>query len=177
MGEAILNLRHLGVTMHRPSGTSKTMSSAALKKAKAAASESEYSGCRYKPTLKDLAESLAKDILSDEEYPYVVPPPPEAQGAGPQSLRKHGASKWTSKKATVPELSRGRSIIFMAGGATYSEVRSSYEVQNTDFTREVLIGCTSLITPASYLEALASLEGESSQGGVALNQLQISVEE
>lgn len=179
--EAILNLRHLGVVLQRPSGSSKSMSSAALKKAKAAAAEaaeSEYQVSRYKTTLKDLTESLAKDILSEEEYPFVVPPPPDVQGAGPTSLRKHGASKWNkSKKNTAPELSRGRSILFMAGGATYSEVRSVYEVSDIDASREVLIGCTSLLTPAQYLEELGSLEGQNSQGGVALDQLTISVEE
>jgi syntaxin-binding protein 1 len=129
--------------------------------------------------LKDLTESLAKDILSDEEYPFVVPPPPDVQGAGPTSLRrKHGASKWTkSKKNATPELSRGRAIVFMAGGASYSEVRSVYEVQDTDLSREVLMGCTSLLTPEQYFRGLASLDGENSQGGVALHQLAISIEE
>jgi hypothetical protein len=96
---ALLNLQHLGVMMQR-SGSRKGQSKAALKKAKAKASEEGgYSLSRYTPTVKEIMESLVQGKLDEGLYPYVVPPP-EASKRGNRnsaaesksvvSLRKKG---------------------------------------------------------------------------------------
>lgn len=47
-------------------------------------------------------------------------------------------------------------IIFMAGGAAYSEIRSVYEIASK-FSRTVFVGCTHLITPNNFIDELKIL--------------------
>ncbi|CAO3627560.1 unnamed protein product [Cunninghamella blakesleeana] len=48
-------------------------------------------------------------------------------------------------------------IIFVAGGITYSEIRSAYELAES-FDREVYIGSTHTIAPEKFVEALGQLD-------------------
>jgi syntaxin-binding protein 1 len=49
-------------------------------------------------------------------------------------------------------------VVFVAGGVTYSEMRSAYELTESA-GREVIIGSSHLLTPHRYLESLAALSG------------------
>lgn len=49
---------------------------------------------------------------------------------------------------------RQRIIIFIAGGATYSESRSCYEVSKK-LNRDIILGTTDMITPAMYIRELS----------------------
>src|SRR5579859_2798681 len=49
---------------------------------------------------------------------------------------------------------RQRIIVFIVGGATYSESRSCYEISKK-WNRDVILGSTELITPQSFISELA----------------------
>ncbi|RUP43048.1 hypothetical protein BC936DRAFT_137713 [Jimgerdemannia flammicorona] len=52
--------------------------------------------------------------------------------------------------------SGARLILFIAGGMTYSEIRSAYEIADI-YNREVYIGSTHVITPSTFIEDLKGL--------------------
>jgi syntaxin-binding protein 1 len=57
----------------------------------------------------------------------------------------------------MPRSSNGaKLIVFVIGGATYSEIRSAYEIAET-YSRDVFIGTTELLRPTSFVEQLGHL--------------------
>lgn len=70
---------------------------------------------------------------------------------------KKAAGKEKANKPIEPEFSGPRLIIFIAGGVTASETRSIYELSK-QFKRDIIIGSTSLITPASFISKLGKLD-------------------
>lgn len=56
-----------------------------------------------------------------------------------------------------------RVILFIAGGMTFSEMRSAYEV-GEKLNRQVIIGSTSILTPKQYVNSLKSLKKIESLG-------------
>ncbi|KAJ1675637.1 syntaxin binding protein 1 [Spiromyces aspiralis] len=59
---------------------------------------------------------------------------------------------------------RGKLIIFMAAGATYSEVRSVYELSE-ELPFDVYLGSTHLTTPREFLHDLQTLRRVMTQPG------------
>ncbi|KAJ2472624.1 syntaxin binding protein 1 [Coemansia sp. RSA 2322] len=54
---------------------------------------------------------------------------------------------------------RGRVILFVIGGVTYSEVRAAEEI-SAKYGREVIVGSTHMVEPSSYLKDISSLAFE-----------------
>ncbi|KAF7297659.1 hypothetical protein MKEN_01389100 [Mycena kentingensis (nom. inval.)] len=55
------------------------------------------------------------------------------------------------------DLIRGRLLVFVNGGTTYSEMREAYQLSGT-FNRDVIIGSTHMITPREFINDLQVLE-------------------
>ena len=114
---------------------------------------SEYKEARYEPALKGVVRSLLENTCS-EEYPFIIAPPVVSkQTKGPVSMRKYvilcrvgyiltmvfrrtGANSPGPNK-TVAALPR--TIVVMLGGTCYSEVRSIYELRQSE-QREIILG-------------------------------------
>ncbi|CAI6090888.1 unnamed protein product [Clonostachys chloroleuca] len=117
----------------------------------------EYSLSRFDPVLKDVIDATARGVLDQIDFPFVKPPsdPNEdmllAQGG---SLRA-GRPNWASGGRRPPE-KRQRILVFMAGGATYSESRACYQVGN-ERAREVILATSHMITPQLYIRQLRDL--------------------
>ena len=47
-------------------------------------------------------------------------------------------------------------ILFVIGGATYSEIRSAYEIGQA-YNRDVIIGTTEILRPGAFIEHLSHL--------------------
>ena len=113
--------------------------------------ESEYANSRYVPSLKGILVDLIQYKLSTDTYPSVLPMPEMSSSTGAAgsarrrggnvegSARKSGSTaRWsrTSGVENIGEKTRtsfqsysgGRSIVFVVGGISYSELRVAREV-------------------------------------------------
>ena len=85
---AIINLRHLGVTMQK-SGVAKRSkrTKAELEKARQIALKSQSVACRYRTAAYEVCDDFINGILS-KDYPYIYEPPPAAAQAPGRARRK-----------------------------------------------------------------------------------------
>ncbi|KAE9010008.1 hypothetical protein PR003_g16915 [Phytophthora rubi] len=152
-----------GAELYKQNGNS-LLSSEELKFATKKAEAVEYSNARYDPKIKAIVTNALKRTLTETDYPYIITPPPQSptaddKKAGPVSLRKKITGKGGAQEA-APEskvFTGEKLIVFMSGGATYSELRSIYEVRAEE-KRDVLLGSTALMTPTTFIESLATLK-------------------
>jgi len=91
--------------------------------------------------------------------------------SGPSWNKKKKSSSSSSKKTEEKkEVDENRSekklFIFMIGGATHSEIRAAYELDN-QYKMDVHLGATSVLTPRDFLKKLRTLKtsGSSSSSG------------
>uniref|UniRef100_A0A7S1BZN1 Uncharacterized protein n=1 Tax=Corethron hystrix TaxID=216773 RepID=A0A7S1BZN1_9STRA len=123
---------------------------------------SEYAISRYKCYLKEVMEELVNNTLSFEKYPSILPMPvggSSGAAASARSARTRHANHSTGpirRSANTKMFSGGRQIVFVAGGACYSELRSVQEVMET-CDKEIILGSTHFITPTSFLEDMERL--------------------
>ena len=135
--------------------------------------------------LKGILEDLANGTLSMEDYPSVMPMPDQvstpvasskrggsarssARGSA-SSARKSGgvSSRWSkssssdaSRGGTGPtNFSGGRSIVFMVGGASFSELRVARQVSQAT-SREMVLGSTAFVSPKDFVSELELLGEE-----------------
>mmetsp|Transcript_9612 Transcript_9612/g.30283 ORF Transcript_9612/g.30283 Transcript_9612/m.30283 type:complete len:680 (-) Transcript_9612:60-2099(-) len=206
---ALVNIKFVGVTHQKPAAGAPGASRPGLTPAKAAARALEdvrranegaverphHRISRYRPVVEDVLEAHLEGTLSDEEYPYVVAPPPMARPTPTptaeetkvgRSVRKRklglrdgppgagaGAGAGEEKEET-PKAEAPRLILFVGGCASYSELRSAYEV-SARTAHEVIIGSTAFNTPSEYLALLANLDSSlratGRGGGVDLDDI------
>jgi hypothetical protein len=70
--------------------------------------------------------------------------------------RKTKGGNTTTSSSKDEEFSGEKMIVFMLGGATFSEIRSIYEVRESE-KKDILYGTTNFIRPRVFLEELISL--------------------
>ncbi|KAK6332398.1 vacuolar sorting protein VPS33/slp1 [Orbilia brochopaga] len=111
---------------------------------------------RYVPAIKTMLEDHMKGTLEFESYPFTDPTAAAeaAAQAGPQASLRTAKPTWTKQRTGGGE-PKQRLIVFVAGGATYSEARSCYEVANSS-GRDVYLGSSHMVSPNEWLEQLAS---------------------
>lgn len=144
--------------------------------------ESEYANSRYAPALKGILSDLVQHKLSTDSHPSVLPMPEMASSSGAASARRRGksvegsvrksgaTSRWSRtssadsgsgggrSRGNPQVFSGGRSILFMVGGMSYSEIRVARDVMAKE-QREIVIGSTHVYTPKEFLEDIAKLKG------------------
>jgi syntaxin-binding protein 1 len=112
----------------------------------------DYPSARFATPLKAIATELANDKLSKTDFPMVPgQATPASAAAAPQSLRR--TPGWSSKKAAF---TGGRNFIFVAGGVSHAEMKAAAEVSAAT-NKEVILGGTSILTPAAFLGALRKM--------------------
>jgi len=111
---------------------------------------------RFNPATKTMLVNLCKGTLDQTTFPYVKPPldPNEDALIGQGSLRGAKPS-WAGAGRRAPD-NKQRIIVFMAGGATFSEARACYEVGAT-MGREVVMASSHMLTPALFVRQLGDL--------------------
>eukprot|EP00644_Phytophthora_capsici_P003989 jgi/Phyca11/15783/fgenesh1_pg.PHYCAscaffold_15_\ len=152
-----------GADLYKQNGNS-LLSSEELKLSTKKAEAVEYSNARYDPKIKAIVSSALKRTLDETEYPYIITPPPQSPTAddskkGPVSLRKKNSAKGKTQEPTQEseQFTGEKMIVFVSGGATYSELRSIYEVRSEE-KRDVILGTTALMAPPTFIESLATLK-------------------
>jgi len=105
---------------------------------------------------------MIENSLPVAEYPYIKDPGESSETANKVaavSVRKK-TNNWSDKDRKSkkgPTTTGGRFIIFIAGGMTYAEMRSVYELTQK-YSREVLVGSTNILSPIAFIEGLRSLK-------------------
>ncbi|GAA6011838.1 hypothetical protein JCM11491_000767 [Sporobolomyces phaffii] len=172
--DSVNNLSYLGVNVDKDSGKKRKP----IFKQKP--EEDAYDISRYQPALKSMLEEHFAGTLDQSMFPYVRDAP-----VGAASSRSSQASipttgslrsarpQWTTStrgRKTTNE-SRQRVLVFVAGGATYSEVRTVYKVSEAA-NKDVFLGTTHLVTPQSFVGDLANLDrGSGSHTGTSYQSL------
>ncbi|KYK59068.1 hypothetical protein DCS_00195 [Drechmeria coniospora] len=124
---------------------------------KTAQTSEEYSLSRFEPALKSMLEALVKGTLDQVVFPYVKPPldPNEDLLAAQGGSLRAGRPNWAAAGRRPPE-NRQRIIVFMAGGATYSESRACYEVSR-ERSRDIVLATSHMLTPQLFVRQVADL--------------------
>jgi len=117
---------------------------------------------RYDTALKTMLEEHVRGTLDPATFPYVKPE--LAPAANDPNVNLSSASlrsakpTWARSKLSSME-PRQRIIVFMAGGATYSEARACYEVSEST-SRDVLLITSHMLNPGFFLQQLGSLSAD-----------------
>ncbi|GAA6041593.1 hypothetical protein JCM8097_007759 [Rhodosporidiobolus ruineniae] len=161
--DAVNNLVHLGVNVDKDSGRKRK----ALFKQKE--EEDAYDISRYQPMIKYMLEEHFAGTLDQSTFPYVRDAPASTSSSAfrstPAAVPTTGSLRsarpqWTSQRnKRVVDAPKQRVLVFVAGGATYSEVRTVYKVSQTaGVNKDVYLGTTHLLTPQQFAGDLANLE-------------------
>ncbi|KAE8361649.1 Sec1-like protein [Aspergillus caelatus] len=127
------------------------------------AESDETSLSRYELNLKLMLEELVRGTLDPTAFPPTRPNTEVEGMGGPQdtlsqaSLRSAKPTWARTRSAT--EQPRQRIIVFMAGGATYGEARSCYEVSQA-FNKDVFLATSHMLSPGLFLKQLGDLSAD-----------------
>ncbi|KAI9254549.1 Sec1-like protein [Phascolomyces articulosus] len=169
--DAIDNMSYLGVQLSKSASKQGEKSSRWHRKKResvAATPQDDvpFDLSRYVPVVKRVAEGHIKETIDQSLFPFLRVARPEDLRRDSSHSPKEGLqlrvykTQWHKKSITKnagPKPASGPPvIIFIAGGMTYSEMRSAYELAQTH-DRDVYIGSTHIITPDGFVEALSDL--------------------
>ncbi|KAB5532609.1 Sec1-like protein [Coniochaeta sp. 2T2.1] len=111
---------------------------------------------RFEPTMKRLLDDLGRGALDQSVFPYVKPPmDPNEDAAAAQGSLRTAAPRWAGAGRRVVE-NRQRIIVFVAGGATYSESRACYEISGSK-GKDVFLATSHMLTPSLFLRQVRDL--------------------
>lgn len=119
--------------------------------------EEEYALSRFQPNLKLMLLEAAAGTLDQGTFPYVKPPLENSETLAAQSQTSLRSAKPTwARSRTAGNDTRQRIIVYMAGGATYSESRACYDVSTTS-GKEIFLATSHMLTPSLYVQQLGDL--------------------
>jgi len=120
------------------------------------AKDSSIVNSRHTPQLKIILDQLQSGDLPMATFPSAGPAAPVKDSkSAAKSVRKFGTNnRWGSKADSG--FDGGRVIVFIAGGLSYSEIRVAHEAGAAS-RKEVIIGSTNIITPAFFVEQVATM--------------------
>ncbi|RDA85676.1 hypothetical protein CP532_4634 [Ophiocordyceps camponoti-leonardi (nom. inval.)] len=123
----------------------------------------EYSLSRFEPVLKSMLDALSKGTLDQTIFPYMKPPmdPNEDLAAAQGGSLRAGRPNWAAA-GRRPAENRPRIIVFMAGGATFSESRVCYEI-GRDRGRDVILVTSHMLTPGLFIRQVGDLSRDRRQ--------------
>jgi syntaxin-binding protein 1 len=126
------------------------------------------------PSLKGILTELVANQLSIEDYPSVIPMPAmpavstsaasarRRKAEGSARKKKGATDKWSragstqSASGTAANYTGGRSLVFMVGGVSYSELKVAREVMEKE-SREIVMGSTKFVSPSNFMDDLSTL--------------------
>lgn len=161
-GEVIHNLELLGAHVSRSLKDARPLAQPLFGKKQAPQnpSEEESGLSRFDPAVKPMLEEHIRGTLDQGMFPFTKPHLDAAEGLLGQenvsqaSLRS-AKPTWARTRPSALE-PRQRIIVFIAGGATYSESRACYEVSQS-FNKDVFLASSHMLTPSLYLRQVGDL--------------------
>ena len=142
-----------------------------MKQPPAAGMQEEFLISRYEPALQNLLEAHANGNVDATTFPYTKPPLDlgmEQAQVSATSLRS-AKPTWAKTRTNVSSENRQRVIVFMAGGATYSESRACYDVGRAT-SREVFLVTSHMLTPSFFIRQISDLSEDKRRLGIPAEQ-------
>ena len=162
-GEALRNLALLGARVSRPIKDKSPRAPPLFPpKPPSTSPEQEYSLSRFEPALKLLLEEHCKNTLDQQSFPHTKPQLEATDGAdnAPSASLRHAKPTWA--KAQRSNEPRQRVLVFIAGGATYSESRACYEISEGK-NKDVYLITSHMLTPSLFIRQVSDLSVDKRQ--------------
>ncbi|KAF2861054.1 Sec1-like protein [Piedraia hortae CBS 480.64] len=127
--------------------------------------EEGFALSRYEPILQTLLELHASNALPADRFPYTRPPldvddPTANKTSTPAASSLRSAKPtWAKTRPSNSSESHQRVIVFIAGGATYSESRVCYTTGKAT-AREVFLVTSHMLSPALFVRQISDLAVE-----------------
>lgn len=160
-GEVIHNLELLGAHVSRGLKDPRPLAQPFFPRKQSPQPIDQESGLsRFEPILKAVLEELIRGSLDQVRFPFTKPYLDTTDGLMGQenvsqaSLRSAKPTWARTRSSTTGP--KQRIIVFMAGGATYSESRACYEVSGS-LSKDVFLTTSHMLTPSLFLRQLAEL--------------------
>lgn len=118
----------------------------------------EYALSRFTTAIGDMLEEHVRGTLPQDMFPYTKPHAEDAyssQDTGGAASLRSAKPTWAKSRLSSVE-PRQRVIVFVAGGATYSEARACYEVSQKT-SRDIFMVTSHMMSPSLYLRQLGDL--------------------
>lgn len=160
-GEVIHNLDLLGAHISRSLKDSRPVAQPFFaRKGPPPPIEEESGLSRFNPTLKSVLEEHIRCTLDQNLFPFTKPHLDAAEGLMGQENVSHASLRgakptWARTRSSAAE-PKQRLIVFMAGGATYSESRACYEISES-FSKDVFLTTSHMLTPSLFLRQVGDL--------------------
>jgi syntaxin-binding protein 1 len=159
-GEVIANLELLGVRVEKPLKDDKPPAQPILNRRNPPPESEELSLSRYKLGVKQMLEDQLQGTLDPTFFPFTRPHTEADSALAAQEMQLQQASLRSAKPTWARTRSidqpRQRIIVFMAGGATYGESRSCYEV-SAAYNKDVYLATSHMLTPGLFLRQVGEL--------------------
>lgn len=135
------------------------------------AGQEEFLISRYEPAMQNLLEAHAANTVDTTTFPYTKPPLDVGDDMAQQSATSLRSAKptWARARTNVSTENRQRVIVFMAGGATYSESRVCYDI-GKQTSREVFLVTSHMLTPQLFVRQVGDLSADKRRLGIPAEQ-------
>merc|ERR1712241_1046500 len=145
--ELIKNMAKLGVNIVNDGSKSQTWKA----NRKDRITENTYQMSRWTPVLKDLVEDAIDGKLDSTHFPYLSDQRGASNRSKAPASNRYG--RWHKDKSDLTSRNISRVIVFVIGGATFSEARCGYEIsREKQNSWEVVVGGdTPILTPEIFL--------------------------
>ena len=161
-GEVIQNLDLLGAHVSRSLKDTRPLAQSPFGRRQTPQhpNEEESGLSRFDPAVKSMLEEHVRGVLDQGMFPFTKPhlDAVEAlvgQEQVSQASLRSAKPTWARTRPSALE-PRQRIIVFIAGGATYSESRACYEVSHTS-NKDVFLATSHMLTPSLYLRQVGDL--------------------
>ena len=133
--------------------------------------QEEFLISRYEPALQSLLEAHATSNVDATTFPYTKPPLDMGNETAQPTATSLRAAKptWARARTNVSTENRQRVIVFMAGGATYSESRACYDIGKST-SREIFLVTSHMLTPSLFIRQVGDLSADKRRLGIPAEQ-------
>uniref|UniRef100_A0A093V8V1 Protein transport protein sec1 n=1 Tax=Talaromyces marneffei PM1 TaxID=1077442 RepID=A0A093V8V1_TALMA len=157
--EIVYNLDLLGARVEKPLKDTKPPTQPLFPpKQPAATEEQDISLSRFEPNVKRMLEEQIKGTLDSTIFPYTRPHTDTdsvMRDQISQSSLRSAKPTWARTRGSGDQ-PRQRIVVFMAGGATFSEARACYEVSQTS-NKDIFLATSHMLNPGLFIRQIGDL--------------------